>query len=102
MEVKWRGIYPAITTQFSADGELDLKMFEINLEAQLEAGIDGIILGGTLGESSVLSTEEKERLVKFTLEKVNGKIPVILNIAEGNTVEAIKRQNLQKNAVQMG
>ncbi|MGN6246839.1 MAG: dihydrodipicolinate synthase family protein [Ginsengibacter sp.] len=91
MDVKWEGIYPAITTQFSSDGELDLKMFEINLQAQLEAGIDGIILGGTLGESSVLSTEEKEALVKFTLEKVNTKIPVILNIAEGNTREAIKQ-----------
>lgn len=97
MEVKWEGIYPAITTQFSSDGELDLKMFEINLKAQLEAGIDGIILGGTLGESSVLSTEEKERLVKFTLEKVNGKIPVILNIAEGNTREAVKQAKLAKD-----
>ncbi|HEU5051622.1 MAG TPA: dihydrodipicolinate synthase family protein [Hanamia sp.] len=96
MEVKWKGIYPAITTQFSSDGELDLKMFEINLEAQLEAGIDGIILGGTLGESSVLSIEEKERLLKFTLEKVNGKIPVILNIAEGNTWEAIRQAKLAK------
>jgi len=96
MDVKWEGIYPAITTQFSSGGELDLKMFEINLQAQLEAGIDGIILGGTLGESSVLSIEEKERLLKFTLEKVNGKIPVILNIAEGNTVEAIKQAKLAK------
>jgi dihydrodipicolinate synthase/N-acetylneuraminate lyase len=46
-------------------------------------------LGGTLGEASVLSIAEKETLVKFAVEKVNGKVPVILNIAEGSTREAL-------------
>jgi 1-pyrroline-4-hydroxy-2-carboxylate deaminase len=53
-------------------------MFQKNLYAQLEAGVDGIVLGGTLGEASVLSTDEKETLVKFAIEKCDG-IPVILN-----------------------
>lgn len=96
MEVKWQGIYPAFTTQFTSTDELDFKMFETNLEAQINAGIDGIILGGTLGESSVLSTEEKETLVKFTLEKVNQAIPVVLNVAEGNTKEAVQQAQLAK------
>lgn len=96
MEVKWQGIYPAFTTQFTPTDELDFKMFETNLEAQINAGIDGIILGGTLGESSVLSTEEKETLVKFTLEKVNQAIPVVLNVAEGNTKEAVQQAQLAK------
>jgi len=94
MEVKWRGIYPALTTQFTSSDDLDFALFEKNLDAQIEAGIDGIILGGTLGESSVLSTVEKEKLVKFTLEKVNGKIPIIINIAEGNTKEALLQAQL--------
>ena len=89
MEVKWKGIYPALTTKFTATDDLDLDLFEKNLEAQLDAGIDGIILGGSLGEASVLSTAEKETLVKLALEKVGGKIPVILNIAEGSTKEAL-------------
>lgn len=97
MEVKWKGIYPALTTQFSTTGNLDFDLFEKNLEAQIDAGIDGIILGGTLGESSVLSTDEKERLVKFALEKVDGKIPVIINIAEGNTMEALLQAKLAKD-----
>jgi 4-hydroxy-tetrahydrodipicolinate synthase len=97
MEVKWKGIYPALTTQFSANDELDFDLFEKNLQAQIDAGIDGIILGGTLGESSVLSTDEKEKLVKFTLEKVDGKIPVIINIAEGNTKEALLQARLAKD-----
>jgi 4-hydroxy-tetrahydrodipicolinate synthase len=96
MEVNWKGVYPALTTQFSSDDELDFDLLQKNLEAQLSAGIDGIILGGTLGESSVLSTEEKEKLVRFTLEKVEGKIPVIINIAEGNTAEALLQAKLAK------
>jgi 4-hydroxy-tetrahydrodipicolinate synthase len=70
---------------------LDLPLYEKNLKAQLEAGIDGIILGGSLGEASTLTNTEKETLVKYTVEKVAGKIPVVLNIAEGATSEAVKQ-----------
>ena len=96
MAITWKGIYPALTTQFTKDDNLDLPLFEKNLLAQIEAGIDGIILGGTLGESSVLSTDEKEKLVKFAIEKVAGKIPVILNIAEGSTREALEQVKYAK------
>lgn len=89
MKVNWSGIYPALTTKFTEDDDLDLPLFEKNLRAQISAGIDGIILGGTLGESSVLTTNEKEALVNFAIEKVNGKVPVVLNIAEGSTREAL-------------
>ena len=91
MAITWKGIYPALTTKFKKDDNLDLPLFERNLKAQIDAGIDGVILGGTLGESSVLSTDEKEKLVKFAIEKVAGKIPVILNIAEGSTREALQQ-----------
>lgn len=97
MKVNWRGIYPALTTKFTSRDELDLPLFEKNLQAQLDAGIDGIILGGTLGESSVLSTGEKEKLVKFAIDKVEGKIPVILNIAEGSTREALQQVGYASN-----
>jgi len=89
MTVHWQGIFPALTTKFTHDDKLDLALFDKNLQSQLNAGVNGIILGGTLGESSVLSVEEKETLVKLAVEKVNGKVPVILNIAEGSTKEAI-------------
>ncbi len=97
MAVKWQGIFPALTTKFTKDDQLNLPLFEKNLDAQLNAGINGIILGGTLGESSVLTITEKESLVKFAVEKVNGKIPVVLNIAEGSTKEAIiQAENAKK------
>jgi dihydrodipicolinate synthase/N-acetylneuraminate lyase len=86
----WTGVYPALTTKFTSADTLDFKLFEKNLEAQLEAGVAGIILGGTLGEASVLSNQEKFDLVKFAVGKVAGKVPVVLNIAEGGTREAIK------------
>jgi dihydrodipicolinate synthase/N-acetylneuraminate lyase len=91
MQLDWKGVFPAITTKFTADDQLDLPLFEKNLQAQLDAGVNGIILGGTLGEASVLTTEEKETIVKFTIEKVAGKVPVVLNIAEGSTKEALQQ-----------
>lgn len=91
MSIKWKGIFPALTTKFTQKDDLDLPLFAKNLTAQIEAGIDGIILGGTLGEASVLTTDEKETLVRFAVEKVDDRIPVVLNIAEGSTREAIKQ-----------
>ncbi len=90
MKFTWTGVFPALTTKFTADDQLDLPAFEKNLQAQLSAGVEGIILGGTLGEASTLTSDEKNTLVKFAVEKVNGKVPVILNIAEGATSNAIQ------------
>lgn len=91
MSIQWKGVIPALTTKFTADDQLDLPLFDFNLQQQLSAGVNGIILGGTLGEASVLTTEEKEKLVKFAVGKVDGKVPVILNIAEGSTKEALQQ-----------
>ena len=91
MSIEWKGVMPALTTKFTSDDKLDLPLFEKNLNAQLAAGVTGIILGGTLGEASVLSTDEKETLVKFAVKKCADKVPVILNIAEGSTKEALQQ-----------
>jgi dihydrodipicolinate synthase/N-acetylneuraminate lyase len=90
MSIQWKGVFPALTTKFTADDKLDFPLFDKNLKAQLDAGVEGVILGGTLGEASVLSNEEKFDLVKHTVEKVAGKVPVVMNIAEGSTREAVK------------
>lgn len=89
MKVDWKGIYPAVTTKFSDGDNLDLQTFELNINAQLEAGVDGIILGGTLGEASSLREEEKDILVRETVRIVDGKVPVVMNIAEQTTTGAI-------------
>ncbi|SHF77043.1 4-hydroxy-tetrahydrodipicolinate synthase [Arenibacter palladensis] len=87
--IKWEGVMPAVTTKFTEDDQLDLAMFEKNIRAQMEAGVNGIILGGTLGEASTLKPEEKETLIKTTLSITEQKIPVIINIAEQTTEGAI-------------
>lgn len=86
----WKGVMPAVTTKFTDADTLDLDMFTTNINAQLEAGVHGIILGGTLGEASTLDTEEKKILVEHTVNLVDGKVPVVMNIAEQSTKEAIK------------
>ena len=91
MSIRWQGIFPAMTTKFTRDDQLDLPLLEKNIETQIDAGIDGLILGGTLGEASVLTNSEKETLVKFAVQITNGRIPVLLNIAEGATNEALKQ-----------
>ncbi|GAB2824425.1 dihydrodipicolinate synthase family protein [Ferruginibacter profundus] len=96
MQIDWKGVFPAITTKFTEDDKLDLPLYTKNVEIQIKAGIDGLILGGTLGEASVLTTQEKETLVKHTVEIVNGRIPVLLNIAEGSTREALQQAQYAK------
>lgn len=90
MSISWTGVMPAVTTKFTDQDELDLNMFSINIKAQLEAGVNGIILGGTLGEASTLTNDEKKVLMKETVNLVEGKVPVIINIAEQTTKGAIQ------------
>jgi len=95
----WKGVFPAVTTKFTANDELDFEAFDKNLNAQIEAGVNGIILGGSLGEASVLSDEEKFALLTHTIKFVDGQIPVLLNIAEQTTKAAIA---LAQKALDLG
>lgn len=94
----WEGIYPALLTPFKKDDSIDFEVFETNLNAQVDAGVDGIILGGSLGEASSLSNEEKKQLLNFSKELVLDSFPVIINIAEQTTKAAIAlAQEFEKN-----
>lgn len=95
----WKGVFPAVTTKFTANDELDFEAFDKNLNAQIEAGVNGIILGGSLGEASVLSDEEKFALLTHTIKFVDAQIPVLLNIAEQTTKAAIA---LAQKALDLG
>ena len=89
--IQWQGVFPALTTPFTADGKIDLLMFEKNVDAQIQAGVHGLIVGGSLGEASTIKPEEKEQLTKAALAKGGEKIPVVVNIAESSTADAIKQ-----------
>lgn len=81
------------------EDELDLDLFKLNIKAQLDAGVHGIVLGGTLGEASTLTDDERRILTRETVAIVDGKVPVLMNIAEQTTKAAI---NLAKTAEEDG
>lgn len=89
VSVQWEGVYPALLTPFTADDQLDIPLFEKNLNAQLEAGVHGFIIGGSLGEASTLLNSEKIELLTSALTVSAGKVPVLVNIAEQATKQAI-------------
>jgi len=96
--VNWEGVIPAITTKFKKDLSVDFDAFNTNTKAQVEAGINGLVIGGSLGESSTITHEERIELLVETKRFVNGAIPVIVNIAESKTSEAIKLAKLAQDS----
>ncbi len=82
MPFEWKGVMPALTTPITAHDQIDLDLFEKQVNRQIHAGAAGVIIGGSLGEASVITDDEKERMVKAAVSVAGGKIPVILNISE--------------------
>ena len=96
MKPEWNGIYPALTTKFTNDFQLDIPLCIKNIEAQIASGIHGCVIAGSLGEASTLLQEEKIDLLKEIIAHVNDRIPVLMNIAEQSTLEAVSAaQNAQ-------
>ena len=85
MRVDWQGVFPALMTEFTQDGALDLASTQRHARACLDAGCDGLIMLGTLGENSSLSPEEKETVLRAAVEAAEGRVPVIAGVAEYTT-----------------
>ncbi len=85
----WTGVYPAVTTKFTPKGDLDLDAFIHSVRAQVNAGAEGIIIGGSLGESSTISHDERIEMLVATLQEFGHLIPVLVNVAEGSNRQAI-------------
>ncbi|MCX7305709.1 MAG: dihydrodipicolinate synthase family protein [Hyphomicrobiales bacterium] len=83
----WTGVFPAVTTKFTADDQLDHAEMERCFALQMEAGCDGLIVAGSLGEGPMLSQDEKIEVLK-TAQKAAGKKPVLLTVNEPGTREA--------------
>ncbi len=99
MSIIWKGVFPAVTTKFNDHDEMDFEAFDKSIEAQIEAGVKGIIIGGSLGEASVLTDHEKIELLKQTVKTVDKRAYVILNIAEQTTKAALQ---CAENALKYG
>src|SRR3982074_3395056 len=81
----WRGVFPASTTQFQPDQSLDIPATLTHLDRMIGAGVHGLIMLGTVGENCSLEYPEKLDVLKATVEKVNGRVPVMTGVAEYTT-----------------
>lgn len=86
--IAWRGVFPALTTKFTATDGLDWAAMEKHLAFQLDAGVHGLIILGSLGENSVLSPEEKLEMVRFFARADRRGKPLVACIAESSTRDA--------------
>jgi 4-hydroxy-tetrahydrodipicolinate synthase len=82
----WAGVFPAVTTKFTADDQLDHAEMERCFGLQMDAGCDGIIVCGSLGEGPMLSLDEQIAVLKTARATANGK-PVLMTINEAGTRE---------------
>ncbi|MCO5064582.1 MAG: dihydrodipicolinate synthase family protein [Rhizobiaceae bacterium] len=94
----WTGVFPAVTTKFTKNDKLDHAEMERCFQLQIDAGVDGIIVCGSLGEGPMLSHDEKIEILK-TAQKVAGRKPVLLTINEAATRDAA---SLAKRAAKEG
>lgn len=83
----WKGVMPAVTTKFKEDGSLDHDELRRSFSIQMDAGCDGLIVCGSLGEGSMMSAQERLEVFAAARE-VAGRWPVLMTIAEAGTRDA--------------
>ncbi len=88
MAAQWSGIFPAVTTKFTADDRLDVAEMERCFAMQVDAGCHGLIVCGSLGEASTLDPEEKIAVLETAVRVAAGRIPVLLTVVDGATRRA--------------
>lgn len=94
--ILFKGCGTAIATPFR-DDSVNIQEFKKLLQFQLDNNADAIIVCGTTGESSTLTTEEKIELIKCSVQTVNNKIPIIVGTGSNNTLKAIEMSKLAQN-----
>jgi 4-hydroxy-tetrahydrodipicolinate synthase len=90
MTIDWRGVYPAVTTQFKDDGALDLAATERHVERLIRAGVHGLIMLGTVGENCSLETPEKLEVMRLAARVARGQVRVVSGVAEFTTPAAAR------------
>jgi 4-hydroxy-tetrahydrodipicolinate synthase len=95
----FEGVLPAIITPFKRNSAmgLDVQGLERNIGFLLSCGIHGIVPCGSTGESATLTFEEHEKVIEITVDKVNGKIPVLAGSGSNNTAEAVRLTKAAKD-----
>ena len=88
-KIIFKGCGTAIATPFTEDG-INFKEFEKLIEYQISEGIDSIIVCGTTGESSTMTLDEKKTLIKFAIEAIDNRVPIIIGTGSNNTASSIE------------
>ena len=86
----WSGVYPAATTQFTADDAVDIEATQRVLTALVDDGVDGLVILGTCGENNSLLPEEKRAVMQATVEAVGGRVPLVAGVSELGTARAVE------------
>ena len=89
-KIIFKGCGTAIITPFTKDNQVDYDAFKKMLEFQVENGADCIIVCGTTGEASTMTTDEKKKTIEFALKTINKRIPVIAGTGSNCTESAIE------------
>ena len=86
-----KGIISPFTTPFSENGEIDYSLVKPQVDWLIDNGVHGLAAGGSTGEGHVLDREEYIKLMKTTVDSVDGRIPVVAGIVTNSTSEVIAR-----------
>jgi 4-hydroxy-tetrahydrodipicolinate synthase len=89
MTTGWRGVFPAVTTQFNEDLSIDYEGTRRVQDALVNDGVNGLIVMGTCGENNSLDPDEKRKILKGAVEVVDGRVPVITGVSEFDTRRAV-------------
>jgi 4-hydroxy-tetrahydrodipicolinate synthase len=90
MNVTWRGIFPAATTEFNADQSVNLPATVKHIDAMVKAGVHGMVALGTVGENCSLEYAEKLDVLKAVVGAVGSRVPVLTGVAECTTAGACR------------
>lgn len=99
MNIDWRGVYPAVTTQFNNDESINFETKTAMINELIEEGVHGIIVLGTVGENCSLRADEKRAVLKAAKEVVAGRVPLLTGVAETTTALAVE---FAKDAERLG
>ncbi len=89
MSCTWKGVYPAVTTQYHSDLSINFSATQQMVDNLINEGVHGIIALGTVGENASHSREEKLAILAAIIDVVNNRVPVITGVAETTTQFAI-------------
>jgi len=89
MHNKFRGTGVAIITPFHNEGSIDFKSFEKVIDFQIENNVDFLVFMGTTGEAVTLNDNERNAIISFAVEIVNGRVPVVIGAGGNNTQKIV-------------